>query len=164
MGWARRANRLFGNLQTRFPWLPTVCEEFGTLLPILLERATLTVIHGEYYSPNTLYQDGICSPVDWQSAAIAAGEVDLASLTHSRPRELVQKCEREYCESRWPKGAPDDFQEILEAARVYMNLRWLGDPSLMSRLFSQHGEFTPSDKFRRMIKGLYSAGRRTGLV
>ena len=164
MGWARRANRLFGNLQTRFPWLPTVCEEFGTLLPILLERATLTVIHGEYYSPNTLYQDGICSPVDWQSAAIAAGEVDLASLTHSRPRQLVQKCEREYCESRWPKGAPDDFEEILEAARVYMNLRWLGDPSLMSRLFSPHGEFIPSDKFKRMIKGLYSAGRRTGLV
>jgi len=102
--------------------------------------------------------------VDWQSAAIAAGEVDLASLTHSRPRQMVQKCEREYCESRWPKGAPDDFEERLEAARVYMNLRWLGDPSLMSRLFSPHGEFIPSDKFKRMIEGLYSAGRRTGLV
>src|SRR5438132_12962708 len=121
IGWARRTNRLFSNLQPRFPWLPTVCKEFGTLLPVLLKRATLTVIHGEYYSPNALYQDGICSPVDWQSAAIAAGEVDLASLTHSRPRQMMQKCEREYGESRWPKGAPAAYGEIHEVARFYLN-------------------------------------------
>src|SRR5436309_2483199 len=52
--------------------------------------------------------------------------------------------------------------------RLFSNLQtrfpWLRDPSLMSRLFSPHGEFIPSDKFKRMIKGLYSAGRRTGLV
>src|SRR2546421_7837339 len=101
MGWARRANRLFGNLQTRFPWLPTVCEEFGTLLPILLERATLTVIHGEYYSPNTLYQDGICSPVDWQSAAIAAGAGCLPSLAPSRPRECGREVGSATTEARW---------------------------------------------------------------
>ena len=124
----------------------------------------MTVIHGEFFSPNALNHNGVCSPVDWQSAAIAEGEVDLASLTHSRPRELVQKCESEYCKSRWTGGAPDDFEEALEAARVYMNLRWLGDPRLMSRLFTSTGEFVPSDKFKRMIQGLYSAGRQTGLV
>src|SRR5207249_5651990 len=133
------------------------------LVPRLL-AAPKTVIHGEYFGLNIIYRNGICGTTDWQSAAIAPGEIDLASVTHSWPPEIVRKSERAYIRSRWPEGAPDDFEDILEAARVYMNLRWLGDPSLMSRLFSPHGEFIPSDKFKRMIKGLYSAGRRTGLV
>ena len=164
MGWARRASRLLSNSQIRLPRLTTLCDRFEMLLPNLLKRATRTVIHGEYYSPNVLYQDGICSPVDWQSAAVAPGEIDLASLTQSRPSQMVQKCEREYCKSRWPGGAPDDLEQILETARVYINLRWLGDPGLMSRLFNPRGEFIPSGKFKKMTEGLYSAGKRTGLI
>ncbi len=164
LGWARRASQLLSNSQTSLPWLSSLCDRFEMLLPNLMERATLTVIHGEYYSNNTIYQDGICSPVDWQSAAVAAGEIDLASLTQSRPSQMVQKCEREYSKSRWPRGPPDDFKQILEVARVYMNLRWLGDPGLMSHLFGPRGEFIPSEKFRKMIKGIYSAGKRTGLI
>src|SRR5439155_702258 len=91
-------------------------------------EAPRTVIHGEYFGLNIIYQNGTSWPADWQSAAIAPGEIDLASLTHSWPRPLVRKCEREYRRSRWPDGAPDDFPEILEAARAYMNFRWLGDP------------------------------------
>ncbi|MBO0888734.1 hypothetical protein J2P12_06505, partial [Candidatus Bathyarchaeota archaeon] len=159
LGWARRANRLLSNSQSRVPWLSTLCDRFAILLPNLLERPAMTVIHGEYYSNNTLYQNGICSPVDWQSAAVAAGEIDLAALTQSRPSQMVQQCEREYSRARWPDGPPEAFQQILETARVYMNLRWLGDPSLMSRLFSPRGEFTPSEKFKKMIKGIYSAGK-----
>src|SRR5206468_4732265 len=55
------------------------------------------------------------------------------SLTHSWPRPIVRKCEREYARSRWPDGVPDDFLENLEAARMYMNFRWLGDPGLMTQ-------------------------------
>jgi len=164
LGWARRASRLLSNSRTSFPWLSTLCDRFEMLLPDLLEKATLTVIHGEYYSNKTLYHDGMCSPVDWQSAAVAAGEIDLASMTQSRRSLMVRKCEREYSRSRWPGGAPEDFERILEAARVYMNLRWLGDPGLMSRLMNPGGEFVPSEKFKKMIEGLYSAGKRTGLI
>src|SRR3989454_8070043 len=124
-GWARRTRELFAHLQNRFPWLLDLCDEFGTLTPRLLE-APRTVIHGEYFGLNIIYQNGTSWPADWQSAAIAPGEIDLASLTHSWPRPLVRKCEREYRRSRWPDGAPDDFPEILDAARAYMNFRWLG--------------------------------------
>jgi hypothetical protein len=40
---------------------------------------------------------------------------------------LLSKCEVEYQLARWPNGAPADFFRTLEAARVYVHFRWLGD-------------------------------------
>ena len=66
-------------------------------------------------------------PIDWESAALAAGEIDLASLTWGWDDDLASLCEQEYCLARWPDGTPDDFALRLTAARVFLHLRWLGD-------------------------------------
>ena len=163
VGWADRTNKLFRHWQPQYPWLSTICEEFEALIPRLLE-APKTVIHGEYFGSNIVYQNGTSRPIDWQSAAIAPGEVDLASLTHSWPRQIVRSCERQYMRSRWPGGVPDCFEETLEVARVYMNLRWLGDPGLMSPLFGRDGRLVVSKNLKRFLVSLHSVGERLGLI
>ena len=162
-GWARRTKELFAHMKKRYPWLLPLCDDFGTFIPRLLE-APRTVIHGEYFGVNIIYQNGTSWPADWQSAAIAPGEIDLASLTHSWPRPIVRRCEREYRRSRWPQGAPDDFTEILEAARVYMNLRWLGDPGLMTPRFGPGGRPMIPKRAKKFIEDLHAVGERLGLI
>jgi hypothetical protein len=149
-GWARRTSLLAGRRHRRFPWLAALCECFEDVIPLLLNRQ-LTIIHGEYYPPNILCRDGVIYPVDWESAAIAIGEIDLAALTEGWPPEFVQKCELEYRRARWPKGPSTGFERRLAAARLYLHFRWLGsetdrDPSLW--------------RFER----LRSEGERLGLV
>jgi hypothetical protein len=111
-----------------------------------------------------VYQRGTSWPADWQSAAVAPGEIDLAALTHSWPRSVVARCERAYRASRWPGGTPRDFGEILEAARLYMNLRWLGDPGLMSPQSGPRGRPIVPKRSKKFIKELHALGMRLGLV
>lgn len=166
-GWARRTRSFIESqsdqLRARFPWILKICEEFDAMLPNLM-KATPTVIHGEYFGSNVVYQHGISHPIDWQSAAIAPGEIDLASLTLAWPKSIVRRLEREYEESRWPNGAPHEFKQSLEVARVYMSLRWLGDTRLMSQWFrSRKRFFIPKDP-RRIIAELHAVGQRLGVI
>jgi hypothetical protein len=163
LGWAGRAARLFRRSADQFPWLLALCEQFGELVP-RLTQAPATVIHGEYFGSNVVYQGKRAWPVDWQSAAIAPGEVDLASLTLGWPGARRMKFEGEYKKHRWPGGAPDGFEEVLAAARVYMNLRWLGDPGMVASQFGSDGEFSPSRSSKKFLAGLFAAGVATGLV
>lgn len=126
LGWARRTSLFAGHLHQRFPWLRTLCESFeGWIAPLL--TSPLTVIHGEYYEKNILLRGGTVYPVDWESAAAAAGEIDLAALTGGWPAEIVRQCELEYQRTRWPEGSPADYERRLCAARLYLCFRWLGD-------------------------------------
>ena len=168
LGWTRRTRKLFSQprLRMRFPWLAPLCDKFERLIPHLL-RARPTVIHGEYFGSNIVYQHGVSRPVDWQSAAIAPGEIDLASLTHSWPRLTVQRCERAYARARWSGGVPDDFEETLGIARVYMNLRWLGDPEWMSPLAVRPGKPFVSNNIllaMQAVLHLHSVGEKLGLL
>jgi aminoglycoside phosphotransferase (APT) family kinase protein len=124
-GWARRTSRFAENLQKRYTWLATVCRRYQRLH--LLSESSATIIHGEYYKHNIIHLHGAIYPVDWESAAIAPGEIDLASLTERWPAEIAQHCEAEYREARWPEGAPSGFDKSLDAARLYVQFRWLGD-------------------------------------
>jgi hypothetical protein len=126
-GWARRTSRHAGRLALQYPWLTRLCRRFADVADRLL-RSTPTVIHGEFYPHNVLVYKGKVYPIDWESAAIAAGEIDLAALTESWPGHAVRACVRAYERARWPKGPPADFERTLDAARVYLHLRWLGDP------------------------------------
>ena len=94
---------------------------------VLLKSAPPVLIHGEYYSSNILYRNEIVYPVDWESAAMAAGEIDLAALTERWPPEIVRQCELEYQRARWPEGSPADFERTLAVAKLYLHFRWLGD-------------------------------------
>ena len=85
------------------------------------------MIHGEYYPHNILVTSGRIYPIDWESVAIAAGEIDLAALTEDWSPELVRQCEQEYQQTRWGSACPPDFAQRLAAARLYLCFRWLGD-------------------------------------
>ncbi len=121
----RRTADFTRGLYARYPWLPPLCERGMRRLPALLPPAT--IIHGEYQANNILVYQGRNVTTDWQSAALAAGEIDLASLTWDWDDDLASLCEQQYCLIRWPDGTPDDFPLRLTAARVYLHLRWLGD-------------------------------------
>src|SRR5208282_3481686 len=77
--WMQRAGRFSRRLHERYPWLPELCERCQRRLPALLPPAT--IIHGEYQADNILVHNGRNVSTDWESAALAAGEIDLASLT-----------------------------------------------------------------------------------
>ncbi len=127
MGWASRTSAFAGPLHERFPWLASLCGNFERALDALLS-APSTVIHGEYQPHNVLGRDGRVYPVDWQSTAIGAGEIDLVALLDGPwDEETVKHCINQYQITRWPNGAPDTFEPAMTAAKIYWQLRWLGD-------------------------------------
>jgi len=125
VGWARRTLEFAGDLLEQFRWLRPLCERFGDAAELLL-AARATVAHGEFYQANVLIKGDRIYAVDWESAAVAAGEIDLATLTFGWPDEDLARSLEQYCAVRWPSGAPPEFQARLDAARVYGVLRWLG--------------------------------------
>jgi hypothetical protein len=125
-GWARRAVDLAGGLSERIPDLPDLCIEYAKSIDVLLHGPT-TVIHGEFYPKNILMRDKMIFPVDWESAAIAAGEIDLASMTEGWPSDIVTRCREAYQRARWGNGVPEGSQIRLKAAEMYLQFRWLGD-------------------------------------
>jgi aminoglycoside phosphotransferase (APT) family kinase protein len=125
-GWPRRASRLAHRLGLRLPWLPALSKRLEREVATLADLPR-TVIHGEYYPHNVLYQAGVVRPVDWETAAVAPGEIDLATLTEGWGPELSRALELEYQRARWPMGPPSGFLRSLDLARTYMQLRWLGD-------------------------------------
>ena len=126
LGWIRRTIEFARPLHTRYPWLPALGQHADALVAPLL-AAPRVLIHGEYYPHNVLIHGDAVFAVDWQSAALAAGELDLAALTEHWPVEIADACAREYCDARWPAGPPTSFEAVLEAARIHWLFRWLGD-------------------------------------
>jgi thiamine kinase-like enzyme len=126
-GWSRRTAKLTRSLQQLHPWLPELCKKEVWIM--LLLNAPSTVIHGEFYAKTLLFRNNTVFPIDWESAALAAGEIDFAALTEGDrwPEQVVQHCLREYQQSRWPDGVPADFHQTLDAARLYLHFRWLGE-------------------------------------
>jgi len=128
LGWARRTALFAQRLHLRFPWLATLCKRAEEGLGALFD-APPTVIHGEYYPHNVLFDRrcGAIVPVDWESAAIGPGEIDLASLTERWPEQTVRDCIREYLRIQRPAGTTAALESRLSAARTYLHFRWLGE-------------------------------------
>jgi Phosphotransferase enzyme family len=124
LAWSRRTSLLADHLRQRFPWLTTLCGRFEEVVALLL-ASPQTVIHGEYYPSNVLFRGKTVYPIDWESAAVAAGEIDLASLTENWGAEIERQCKLEYQRVRWPKGPPAVFERRLCSARLYLQFRWL---------------------------------------
>lgn len=124
-GWARRTVEYAATMDLNLPWLADLCRRAEAVLCELLD-APRAVIHGEYYPRNILAKDGTIYPVDWESAARAPGEIDLATLTDRCSPDVVDRCEAAYRVARWPGGAPQGFTRTLDVARLYVHLRWLG--------------------------------------
>jgi len=154
-GWAGRMFEFARPLQGRFPWL-TQLRSTGDAWMVPLIAGRPTVIHGEFYATTVLIRGQHLFPVDWETAAIAAGEIDLAAVTEGTgwPMKLVRQCECEYQRARWPEGAPESFRSRLDAARLYLHFRWLGD----------RPEGTVSEKERWRFRQLRVTAKRLGLV
>jgi hypothetical protein len=150
LAWARRTLQFFDRHQQPMSWLQQLCARFHEEVSALLSVPP-TVIHGEYYPKNILYCDGTIYPVDWESTALAAGEIDLASLTEAWPEAIARECEAQYKAARWPDDSPDDFERRLGAARLYLHFRWLGVSPESS-----------VDEWR--LSALHATGRQLGLI
>lgn len=107
------------------PWLAEVIKFFRENVDILLQ-APQTLIHGEYYSKNVLIKNGIIYPVDWESAAYAPGEIDLASIIEARKEEVVEQIRESYINSRFTSEEFDEqaFEKRLSMARLYLHFRF----------------------------------------
>jgi len=153
LGWVRRTSVFAAGLQQAFPWLQTLAQRFDGCMEILFS-ASPAVIHGEYYPHNVLTSGRAIYPIDWESAAIAPGEIDLATLTESWGPEFVRQCELAYQQARWGRAAPADFGRRLAAARLYLCFRWLGDQP----------EWTVGEGSRCYFEQLHSAAEELGLL
>jgi hypothetical protein len=168
LGWARRTSLLANHLGQRFAWLPILCGRFEDVVALLCASPS-TIIHGEYYPKNILFRDGTVYPVDWESAAVAAGEIDLAALTENWGAEIARQCELEYQRVRWPTGSPANFEERLCAAQIYLQFRWLCHEN--RDIITRKGPGVERSDWSHEAKGnlfrleqLRSLGERLGLI
>jgi len=154
-GWCRRTAELTSPLHQRFPWLPQLCALEDEWLKILLAAAR-TIIHGEFYVKTVMFRDQTIYILDWESTAIAAGEIDLAAMTEGIhwPEKMVRDCEGHYQQARWPEGSPANFKRTLDAARIYLHFRWLGE----------RPDWATRDKTMWRYDQLYAAAKRLGMI
>jgi hypothetical protein len=126
LGWIRRTLEYSKNYYRTYPWIPEFCNNSIDLFSNL-STSSRTIIHGEYYPGNIAVGSGVISPLDWESAAVAMGEIDLAMLTDCWPPAIVDECETEYRRARRLEDRDPEFRSRLAAARLYIQFRWLGD-------------------------------------
>jgi hypothetical protein len=125
-GWVNRTAQYTWPLRDEHPWLPKFCEYFATALEQLV-RESGPIIHGEFYPHNILCHEGNVYFVDWQSAAIGAGEIDLASLVEGWSSDMEAMCRDAYVRARWSEKPPETFESTMQLAKLYWHFRWLGD-------------------------------------
>lgn len=154
-GWVHRMYDFTAPMREQFPWVAELCLRCEEWIA-LLQAAPVTVIHGEFYTKNVLQHNQQVYPVDWESAAVAPGEIDLAALTEGTgwPQNVVRQFERAYRRARWPEGAPDHFPHTLDAARMYLHCRWLGESF----------QRAASEKSRWRYKQLHATAKALGLI
>lgn len=141
LGWAERAQALAGRLLLDLPWFAATSRGYAELVEALLADSA-TLVHGEFYPANVIVRDGSLYVVDWESAAVASGAIDLVSLSHEWPDDVVAACQAEYCRARFSDVAPPGWDDAVAAARLYWEFRWLGDepappPAVAVRGFEQ---------------------------
>jgi hypothetical protein len=125
LGLARSAMEFATDSLDDFPWLPLLCDRFEEVVIPLLSRSP-TVAHEDYHPHNLLYREEKVYPIDWEFAGIDLGEMDLACLTDALPEEVARDCQLEYQKSRWPDGAPSDFEQTVAAGRLCLYFHNLG--------------------------------------
>lgn len=156
IGWAKRTMLYVGNLHQHYPWLEMLCKQYEKTIVTFLE-SPVVIIHGEYYPENILFFEHKIYPVDWESAAVAIGEIDLTSLTENWPVEFANEAKEEYQLARWPEGTPAGFEQKIEAAQLYWHFRWLGDQSEWSQ------DKVATNQTERLLS-LGELGKQFGLI
>jgi hypothetical protein len=153
IGWAERTSLFANHWHQRFPWLANLCKRFDWVLDTLL-KPPIVIIHGEYYTNNIILSKGKIYPIDWESAAVAIGEIDISNLTEKWPPEYVCATKAEYQKARWPEGAPADFERTFDCAQLYCHFRRLGE----------RPDRTNKEKYFWRFEEIHTIGERLGLI
>lgn len=127
-GWLHRAaeqQRREGCERRTLTLLDRLCADPEPFVRPLLARSR-SVVHGEFFPDNVLWDGEHVHPVDWESAAVGDGAIDLASLVDGWPDALVDGAVDAYLDAS-PGASRSDLLTRLAAARLYWSLRWLGD-------------------------------------
>lgn len=106
------------------PWLDAMADAYRGLIP-RLAASPVTVIHGEFTTRNALWDAGRILPIDWETAAVAPAEIDLAVFTYDWHPDDIRGIEATYVAARWGGSPPEGFAETLLAARLYAAFHWL---------------------------------------
>lgn len=134
--WSRRALR-FARLkasEAQLRRLESIVGRYDRVVERLVELPR-TFIHGEFYASNVLVQreavgTRIC-PVDWETAALGPGLVDLAALTagpwSERDRSAIVAAYRTALPTAplW-RLSEEDFATLLDCCGLHVALQWLG--------------------------------------
>ena len=114
--------------------LARLAERYDQVIERLV-ALPVTFIHGEFYSANVLVQETaeaprLC-PIDWETAAVGPGLIDLAALTAGRSSEEEKAAlALAYYDALAPgDGWPppqDAFLAALDCCRLHLAMQWLG--------------------------------------
>lgn len=119
--WSRRAPAVAAAVGAVPGWLGRLVALHDERVDTLLDNDA-TVVHGEFSVGNVLWRDGTIVPVDWESAAVGPGALDLAALVAGWPAEVVARCRAAYAAAR---GSDDVDTRAWEAAVLHTAFRWL---------------------------------------
>lgn len=122
--WLTRTRELAGPRAAANPWLAEVERAYTEGIP-LLATARPTLIHGEFTPRNAFWAEERVLPVDWETAAVAPGEIDLAVFTFDWDEDELPGLEAAYVEARWGGRPPQGHAERLFAARLYVSFHWI---------------------------------------
>jgi hypothetical protein len=117
------------------PWLRQFVRRYDEVIDDLLARPQV-IVHGDYFADNILVCGDTVRPVDWELAAVGAGEVDLATLIvgWETEQDVLDSCRREYEMARWGESPRVELSRALDAAMLHVLFVLLGeDPSLPNR-------------------------------
>ena len=121
-------DRAFRRLELRRPRFPEAAgwildrrEIITQLIKGRLLSGPQTVIHGEFYPGNIILAEGRVCPVDWESAAVAAGAIDIAMLTARWGSESVDLATSAYAAARNGTADPE-LNDRIAAARLFTEL------------------------------------------
>ena len=155
-GWARRSVQFIKSssiYSAGLDWIKVLDSRSDDWVgPLLVGPQVL--IHGEFYPQNILSWNGEAYAIDWESAALGPGEVDLAALTEGWDEQSVFQILQVYRRARWPGGPPHGHGAALAAAHIYLQLRWLGDRQ----------EWVTRDILEVRVPRLRAAAQELGLV
>jgi aminoglycoside phosphotransferase (APT) family kinase protein len=151
--WLTRTCTLAEPLASDFPWLDHVAAAYRERIPLLV-AARPTFIHGEFTPRNAMWADGRVLPVDWETAAIGPGEIDLAVFTFDWDLDDLQALESAYVAERWGNAPPATFADTLLAARLYVSFHWIFSGSFRSDL----------PRIRSHLEGILDEAIRWGIV
>lgn len=105
-------------------WIDTLCQKLDDVIATV-RQAPVTVIHGEFYPKNIMLHHDRIYPVDWETARLGMGEMDLAMLLEGDwERSFVERCIKSYARSRGDSGL-SVVTKRFTAGQLLMDIYWL---------------------------------------